>query len=33
MRVKEVFVPMGAVGGVGELDVETHYGGEELSEG
>lgn len=33
MRVEQVFVPVGAVGGVGDLHVEPHYRGEELGEG
>jgi len=33
VRVEEVFVPVGAVGCVGDLHVETHYRGEELGEG
>ena len=32
MAVKEVFVPVGAVSGIGELGVEAHYRGEYLSE-
>ena len=32
VAVEEVFVPMRAVLGVGELHVETHDGGEELSD-
>ena len=32
MAVKEVFVPVGAVGGVGELGAEPHYCGEDLGE-
>ena len=32
MAVEEVFVPVGAVRCVGELDVETHYCGEELGD-
>ena len=30
MAVEEVFVPVGAVARVGELNVETHDRGEEL---
>lgn len=32
MAVEEVFVPVGAVGCVGKLGVETHYCGEDLGE-
>ncbi len=32
MAVEEVFVPVGAVGGVGELGVEAHDCGEDLGE-
>lgn len=32
MAVEEIFVPVGAVFGVSELDVEAHYCGEELGE-
>ena len=32
MGVKQIFVPMRAVFGVGQLGVETHDGGEELGE-
>ena len=30
MAVEKVLVPMGAVGGIGELGVEAHYCGEDL---
>ena len=33
MRVEEIFVPMGAMFGISQLDVETHDCGEELREG
>lgn len=33
MAVEEVFVPLRAVGGVSELNVETHNRGEQLGEG
>ena len=32
MAVEEVFVPVGAVFGIGELGVEAHYRGEELGD-
>ena len=32
MAVEEVFVPVGAIFGVGELGVEAHYCGEELGD-
>lgn len=32
MAVEEVFVPVSAVGCVGELGVEAHYGGEDLGQ-
>ena len=32
MTVKEIFVPVGTVAGVGELSVEAHYRGEELGD-
>ena len=32
MAVEKIFVPVGAVRGVGELGVETHYCGENLGE-
>lgn len=32
MTVEEVFVPVGAVGRVGDLDVQAHYCGEELGD-
>lgn len=32
VAVEEVFVPVGAVLGVGELGVEAHYCGEELGD-
>ena len=32
VAVEEVFVPVGTVFCVGELDVETHYCGEELGD-
>ena len=32
VAVEEVFVPVGAVFGVGELGVEAHYCGEELGD-
>lgn len=31
MAVEEVFAPVGAMGGVGVLDVNTHVCGEDLS--
>lgn len=32
MAIEEVFMPLRAVGGVGELGVETHHRGEQLGE-
>lgn len=32
VAVEEVFLPVGAVFGVGELGVEAHYCGEELGD-
>ena len=32
MAVEQVFVPVGAVFGVGDLSVEAHYCGEELGD-
>ena len=32
MGVEEVFLPVGAIGRVGGLDVEAHYCGEDLGE-
>ena len=33
MAIEEIFVPLRAVGGVSELDVETHNRGEQLCKG